>query len=1038
MAASSSAGDDDSSDTLGTMFSDDDSQASGIDYGSSGDDGDSGTIPLPATLRRPGGQQHQKVQFPGQDLLEKLYRSRQRYQGDFNISTAALSNPGNQPVGQFIEKKIDIDGRVSLGGQETFRQLISDVGPLMNEVIQLIQIQQRLTTTYLTPEFISYLRDIANGEPPPSEIGSPPDLTLCDFVLFGPKHARDSIEELETIQYAVNIEMLTFARMLIPREFSTRASGGSPPYLRSIISRRRGSVSSPASSQLQWCVGTDSLTTRPYWRDPSPDTLFTIQDAYRQLHALSGSPIQRYFSFLEFVYIFFDAIPGLRRAIDSLIRPLYVMTAVILLRGHPMYQPSSFLTLTLEDLTINPAGMARMSFYYNAQQAFSTKSTIEVACKSVIRMFKNIYCAYTAIYTLISDQLSGLTQIGYHENSNGDFNRLAAKLLEEVHVKNGEQTVNPDSVAKAKQAYDRSGALDFLLPTGSPNTPKILTRLLGLSDSDIRTKIFELALREFSSDEEYNRARDTLRTANSAREYRSSVQESKNRIGYFSNTLLALPLQATALSSDEGSIYVRVTPYQDVKSGSLEYIYPWMPPKDVHRLLSLLPRSWDELLLCGYLGHVACPPNEPDYLRVCAATIVRPCVITSNYSMIFNCDFESQGYVESIGVDLENIPSILTAMLEFPAQSIHVKFTAPNQSIGPAMSDILNNTPLDNQAGRSSSELVASRVGTASQQQGYSEQVHGTKIHRLVEALNIHEVIGDDKSQILRAYLKNTIESSSLTPAQYESFAVMNKRTTYLWTSLPLSILKPAAWPASAMRFSETADIFFPALDADFFLSSFFDWRLQIFYLLDVRDMLRGRELYQTKLDAIDRALTTGFTPEMDREVQKAISDSDSRKAYIKANVLRNLITAPVAAIVQATYTGFVNFIFARAGSGAPSSLAAAIKNSDLIDSTVLTPDARRFFASQKPVPERSSALEYDVTLTDYIDLLNARKASSIRPTDKLVETDSDKFQRFAEEAQEKNEESILTMLEKSKAVLSDDYSQLINAVVTRSFRSRK
>lgn len=811
------------------------------------------------------------------------------------------------------------------------------------------------THGYLSSDFVAYLGRIASANPAST------DPTLCQQVFF----KDDQSEKSE-----VYIDMLPFTKILSPSSFGVPSD---PQYT------SRLQLGQPVVTDLGCVQDAD-----PSFKGVDPALLtrsnaLTIEDAYDRLKIMKGTAIERYVAFISFIYLFFDHIPATQRVVTALITPLYVMHWGILLRAHYSDENS---ILRMVDRRLTPNEIVSSTVFDFAETAFDEQATRTDAIRAVIEMYRYHRSSRVAIQSLIGT-LDNINDTGYIHPTRATLATIRTSLLT-FPIKDGP----PLSIPTAKKVYKNCGLIEFDLPSIG-EAHMILPLLLGLSRDDIRTLIYNLTARWFNSLEEYQQTLMKIYQV-SAEYYRLS----RGRSAY--TDAAGLSVAQTTLPG-----IVRILP------PSPTYIDPTFvpqPAKEVtpNTVRNFLPHSWDELLYPAYVSHAVV---ESQLLREIAQTLVRPCLQDASFSISFpsRVDVVPGSMVEVLGVDIDRDPEIFSAIFEFPSEVISIILSA-GSSITPGSLSLwaLSWFP----------GIPTPAAGLALGQDRYKLQRTSTPtafsgpIYQMVHSLSIANAVPSIIAQSTRP------PTNSFTPTY-----ILQNRTHYAWAIIP----QPPTTGKPALQFSTPASgevEFLPALDTELFLSSLFDWKLQLYYLKRLQNFLADRTSLALDLAKVNQVMAAIPFP--------VDEDNGGAQAYIRNSSLTNLISGPLP------YAGLRNLIFNIAGPIASANLSDILKAPEIINSFNLSIDTRRFYITQLPTPLRGP-LNYDIDIDDYLTLLVAR-SKSIAP---LVEKEDEAAKRIAQEKKDERDRSIASLIQKSGQRLKDPYSILIDDIVTRAIYTR-
>lgn len=858
---------------------------------------------------------------------------------------------------------------------------------------------------YISTDFFNYLNRIGSGSSSPS--------TVCQEVMF-----KDNVSTSPP-STGIYVDMLPFTRVIKPESIAdislTDPAHTSLPgsaLVPQLVANGLGCVddSDPSMNGIN-----NPILTQTNAR--------TVEEAYDRLRSAKGNtPLERYLQFITFIYIFFDHIPQAQKVISAMLSPLVGMVGGIIDRG--IYVSVSNGPLLMSSHLNTRAMIERLTTFHWSQIAFIDRSSSrEDAIHAVLRMYRLLRDSRAALASLLMFDASIspviILSLGFSDPAIVSERDILDTLLK-IPLQDLKPTFPKDRVT-ALSLYSGSGINEFKLPSvGSAHM--ILPVILGIPESHILRLVYDLNARWFHSQAQYNAAIDRIEgTAAVVAQFK---KYSSGRYGYTDTAVTMASLIIPRMPA-----YVKITKFPP----SVLAVYvddanplPPLPPSDTidHYYVTRPPHSWQQLLYPGYISHAIV---EQEIIRPVANTMVRPCYQDTNFSIAFpsRLDLSIGGYVEVNGFDINSSPLVFSAIFEFPANVYSITLPASIVvSSGPLSQLAYTNFP-------GSPSLSA--VNSFTMQRGSSSS-RGPIVHRLVLALDITTIVSD-----VTAWSQQPL---SMTSNVFEAGPpILHDRSPFVWSSLSSDITTP---PANVLKFTlppSGSFVFFPAVLPELFLSSLFDWKLQLFYLSILRRFLTSRSALQPVLDEINdlldpaspNALSPGVINSLQKSEEYGSPAAESRAAYIRDNTIPNLVE-PAAPTV---YSGFKNLLYNIIGpTVASSSLASILKTPAIIDSAKISMDTKRFYVIQQPLPagSRTSApLEYDIDIGDYINLFKARVARGIVKADGLIEKTEDQKTRLNKEAADKRESNIAALVAKSGNRLKDPYSILIDEVVIRN-----
>lgn len=867
----------------------------------------------------------------------------------------------------------------------------------------VINVKQADSDGYLTSEFIDYLKNLAAKTPsgnPTSKEYRPP----CDDVLY-----QGQSEVMPADGKTIFVDMQEFALALVPESFDPI----DPKYQSGL------DIENGATTDLACRKQSDEFKNlEPIQRGPA----FTAQQAFDRFRRMNGTPLERYLTFIAFVYLFFDHIPEVRPVIASLLVPLVGMYNGIIDRGR-FYSIENG-PLALLKFYGSPEAIEDVTTFYKEPFAFSSTATRPDSVRAVLGMFRHTISSFHGIEALLREEkLPGdetLFMLGFipEQSRKGIFNFILQEPIRETKPK-GYDKLKKD----AEDLYKSSGIEEFYLPS-TGQAYNILPLILGIPLSSIVARVYSLTASWADKPDSYLATIDSIRDNVILRnEY---LRRSVGRIGFTKRAFLTPNLEVPSSGNLSIGTKILILSSEPTQDGNEYLERGW--PVVVDRRMYSLPRSWEELLYPGFISHAIV---EAEIIKVICETIVRPCYQRENFSIAFSNSYEIDGgFVRSMDLAIDSDVDLFAAFFEFPAEVAWISSVS-----SPTSFDIKNvkfRYPgfSEEIPGSSGFTLSRSRRVGGTPAQKYSEKLHGTIEYRLVEALNASREAVPTKDDSVVAYSKKPLNIR--TAAHYTPILMLKYRPRYLWTPLSPKAIHPPTDSTGVFKFlqPQNGNLFFPAIDPDFFLSSLFDWRLQLYYISILLQVVEGRTdcknaeeniliLFQEINKNDKNTLNELFDP----------ANRDFEESYIKENVMRNLIEGPIP------YSGLNNLIGNIVSPEVPRTLSDILEDPDFIDSTALTPDVKRFFVTNaSPTSSTVGPLIYDIKIADYLLLMEARlKSGQVKS---LSEKPKEKTARETREAVEKRELTVSAYLKLSKTRLEDPYSQIVDEIATRALYS--
>ena len=936
-------------------------------------------------LRQPGG-----VEFPA-DVTD----------AEITMPPRGFDNGAARPP--YIIQAFGQDTRLVTDDQ--FNAAVQDLSETIMSVDRDIESLLPYPTTrslnqeYLTPDFVNYLTSLASGR---VLEGRPPGVTRCEDILFqGSPNTPPSDPDV------VYIDMLPFIQILIPNKFGSNTD-------KEVTSSFRIDRKTPLwANRRNVCpIPTDN---------PNHITITspTIQAAYDELKQMRGTPLERYFQFIRFVYIFFDHIPTAQGSIAALLKPLVGMRAGILGRGGLSPELTSKI---MNLLTYTPDNIQANTTFHFAHIAFEVASTArDEAARSILHMYQYYPTVINAIKCLLragSDkpgefvvEIKGTDQ-PYQQPMNLQF---TLDDLLKIPIEGKSPYQGQDDRQRAYKIYQESGISEFNLPTGGIHrTQMILPRILGIPSTDIISRIYNLCTYWPATQQEYDKDRLSIaRNPDLISQFRSYSQ---GRIAYTVESKFTP-------SPNPDFTFVKVQKFSSTLNPAVpRYLEPWYnrDKSPFHNAFSV-----EEFLYPALTSYLI---GEQEIVRDIAETMIRPCLQLPDTDIVFPSTPDLiDGLVTADGFDIEAASTdIIAAIFEFPVTTVNVIFPKASGGVppGPNLTMIQGFFP--------GVFTLSSTTGFSVNRGGGSRD--GKFVYYLTDALNLTDII-----------LPITARTKApVTQSFFPLGDILKKRTKFAWSALPLAAYAPPKGPNAPLQFCSPADgrcrLFLPALNTEVFLSSFFDWKLQLYYLADLLQFLEGRNVYGD----IVRKSIIGFFDKLDKEVITSIlpktRDESAVQYYIKENTITNLIIQSQATDKSSTasfpYTGFRNLVYSIAGPEASSSLTDIILNNEnIIASSELTLDTRKFYTRQAPVEERGPLI-YDISIDNYITLAGQRNLN--KPFTSLAEKPTEKGLRVLQQAETQRNLDLSILLKRSGVRLrGDPYSILVNEIATRALFPR-
>lgn len=730
------------------------------------------------------------------------------------------------------------------------------------------------TNSYLTPDFQSYLRSLSDSDPG----------VVCDKIMF-----FDNFTQLAASDTSRTIDMSDISNILLS------------PDLEKIC----GVVKK----------NTDDLITITAVR--------TMDNIFKQLRVLNGSPIERYYRFLIFVYLFFDHIPQARAGIDSLLKPIFGMLAGILYQGQWNINGHIKDLLSYRD----PDVLDRHLTITLANLVFSGNDVI----MNTIKMFVTPYPSVEVAIATLMNPTSG------REITQGPIGDLTTVPVTNINP--------PVNLTLIKRIYDSLGIKDFTFPSRNID---LIPALFGRDE--ILNAIFRLTAFEVKTKDEY------IKLINEVNKLKDQYAKySANRIGFLDDVdkYLAPSTQERLL----GTQLKKISPY----FGTGEFTED---PTKIPVTPRKLPYSWAEIMYPALLEYIISPPSILVPAKF-VNNLVKLCIQTSDYSIVFPPDltFDSTASmtVTSNIVDFQ----IICAIFEFPCPIIDFEKSVWNSSVA-----TFGWNPTPNGAGGNNQRISRGKyTGTSAKFFKYI----------LTDGLNIFDsAVGNG--------INLTSQFRDIFPYTNE---VLTKRTRYWWTSFDLLGARP---PPSLL-----SNIFFPCFDTVGFLNSLFDSKFQVFYIFQLVNYLAGRNDFSSQR----QMLLNTISPSM--KITKELADSYNAANYVIIN----------------NFNQFKNILFSVVGETVISgSLRDIIRSPEFLKNSDLSVESRRVFSNRQQQTPRN--VIYDITIIDYITLLEARKV------------DLSTFS-VAKVNASLRQQDITAQISKSKPLLADDYSISLNDMLTRA-----
>ncbi len=826
---------------------------------------------------------------------------------------------------------------------------------------------------YLSRDFVGYLTRLS--APPP--VIDPSSPTPCQQVLYKDR----PVAPPALLPLVINMD--AFAISISAESLSQQTN---PEYV-----SRLGLGNSAALALVFGCP-----KTSPTFDEFVPISTIikriggsTIEEVSINLQNITGDPLERYLQFIRFVYILFDHIPAAQPVISALMFPLVGMYNGIIERGRAI-SPDDSNPLLLQ--WYSPDGISQNTTFSYADTAFVKRPSRQAAVHAVISMYGFLKSSRNAIKSLLGTGSSNpgrhVKEVGYSPPT-----VLIDVIIRDIFAVPIDDDRPLDSKT-AKVIYDSAGIAEFNLPsTGGAHM--VLPYILGVKSHELLSMVYELSARWFSNAAEYEEMQRRIRESPDAiSKYR---QYSTDRIAHTQLGIAAFPVLPVFVAGNSVNIIPIPLPPPNISV----YVLDWQPHNLNYTDRYLSPRSWAELLYPAYVSYAIV---ELQVLRDIAATLVSPCLQDANASTVFpSIDRLTGGGVACRNEQINNDPLLMAAIFEFPADVVKVHLP-PTVVISVGLQQAFNHYPGGgNRPVGGVYQTIRRPTTSVAEQRNFN--------YNLVDALNINDMIPDVTAWSTNLFL-NT-ESAGVPHLRH--------RTRYAWTHLgdgasDPSRVRAAARPVPAMLFgtpSSGRNVFLPAINTELFLSSFFDWKLQLHYLSILRRFLRGRDHFAADLRGINLFIGT-LSPEI-----RGSLDNSEHVAY----VISNLVTSD-----SVPYTGFRNVLFNISGPASSPNLSEILKMKEVINSFNLSRDTLRFYVTQAVVPVRGP-LVYDIDIKDYIDLAVSRS----KAFQSLAEKPDVQGEREQREKTDRIERDISQLLKQSAVRLKDPYSVLVDEIVTRA-----
>lgn len=903
---------------------------------------------------------------------------------------------------------------------------------IMNDLVELRRKLENLENTKiiskgtLTPDFYNYITSIDGTK------------DICKDVLFHDTSTNPSTD-------MIDVDMAAFISSILPENFDRSKAFEKYKSFQTSNFTHECTIASPTEP-----------TRKAY----------DIESAYRILKNIGGSPTERYLKFISFLYFFFDHIPVAQTVISTLLIPIVGMINGIIYRGMRYAQPPSYLL----DPNIKNI-ISDNTLFVNAQNSLYKRSVKLSECaENVVKMFRNHRITYNAFKLIISGKES-ITELGYISE---DFNmiipsdenkdKLSEIIIEILKLRDNDITVNDKTLKSLEQIYQNSSLSDFDLPSSSSDTPNMIPRLFNFPDNSLESLIFSLVTKWYNTDSDYQTAVNKIDENQILRkEYedksigrvayeqsaistvvipkgikilespyenleRFTIDSLLTYFGFYitkgdipeivrlfrnklrinpnapisnviTNLLRITPNLLTVMKNDALMNTTPVGAFIELYSPEYNLVEPWKPNQifsGMKETSLYLPRSFQELLYQGMISHYICDPYA---YQLVTKTLVHPVKIENNITIVFARDIDiSGGYVIADNIDLNDV-NIRASLFEFPTQFLDIKSST---NIVPAN---FTNYPHEQRVISSVDSVKVIRKNKATSIPTYNPQENGTIEHKMTDMLDLSIVMEriSAKSKII---MNENVRRTAI------SFADLPNRTKYAWTTFWYD--SPTDWLEIKKEPGKT--IFFPAFDIDLFLMSLIDVRLQVYYLSKLSRHLISRNNYADSKTKIDNAL--GLLPDGLKKITEDNKKNNLESSnYIKSRMIINLTNE----------NRFRNLLFGLGSETSPVELSKFIKETT-IDIDNLSKDVLEYHASHQDDLKRK--IIYDIDLDFYISLLTDRQGQ-IKDLGKDVEDSTAK--KIRRENEERRELEIVELINTTNTTMTDEYSRVVNELITRS-----
>ncbi len=555
--------------------------------------------------------------------------------------------------------------------------------------------------------------------------------------------------------------------------------------------------------------------------------------------------LQKYIKFVTFVYIFFDPIEQARPAINGLIKSIAILYCLYIRRLSPQQERNPinpYEILSVQDFTPYNISSIRDSLFGD-QRRITVGEILKLILSKVSNVSDYRHVILSIIGNMSAGKLPGISRTIFIDVLREDSFVSKGMLLENnignIIDETFKQSLGEKSLTDSRDFFNRMTINSFRLPipvqSAKIGVQNLLSIIRGIKKDSLDHELLNLITVEGSEGIDNEKYFKEYRRISSGRivfeiEYDTS---GKSNIILQSDLLhIYLPGSTNPSKLEENEFPLDTF---DVSTTFVQII------NDQSKLDLVIKKIYSVKA-----GYVYSRQQNPSFSRyISNTTMIKPCFVHNNpgggeniTTVILPFIAECDGYIEVEGESVASTANeidpgkiaVLSAILEYPAQV--VKINRANNLLQPGGSDIsvqkiyddikpyLPKDPEEGDIGGLNTVITISRTpeginNPTPKSGGYDKVIH------LVEMTNISSIV-----EGVVGFVK------TVAPLNIAS-RILHPRPHHVWTTNPLKAGNPTegAIYVSPTTIPPVVDLFFPAIETDMFLASFFSPLLQLEYL---------------------------------------------------------------------------------------------------------------------------------------------------------------------------------------------------------------